>query len=244
MYAQNQQGDEHIMTLLKAYGATIVEDGAVVFDDTATKAALKKIDDNRKNKCYPSKAENFDINDCVELFLNNQLVFSICNNSLYRQYEKVSFGLINFPGGTNGYCENMYYGFEIFDNGSVEKVELAKKFVEFIYTGYEDDGQKANIRYSACGIPSIKYVEDKYKANNYITKYTMFNANLSNVLGGEKDTYSYIAPGITNWNAVRREICAGIQELIRGSMTYEEVAAQIQERAEKVKDQNVKPPHN
>lgn len=226
MYAANTQGDSHILTILKVLGADIVKDGQVLMNNENGKNALKYFAEQNAAGVYPAKAENFDINDCIDLFMNGQLLFGICNNALYNQYKELPFGLVNFRGDC---CENFYYGFEVFDNGDADKLSVAKDFVKFIYTGEVD--HRENIRYSLAGLPVIKNLEEDVNNTNRIVMYKENKANLSKCIGGDKDTYKVISGGITNWNEIRSIFQQEIQELLRGSKTYTQVAESIDQRA-------------
>lgn len=229
MYSADIQGDSHILTTLMALGAQISEDGIISINNEKGVQALTELVNNSKNKWYPSKSENFTVNDCVELFLNSQMIFNLCTNSLYNQYRSnLNFGLVNYQGN---FCENIYYGFEVFDNNDLKKLSIAKDFVKFIYTG-KDSSNRENIRYSTAGIPVINNIREQYE--NDIVLYQQFSNNLSNCIGGDVDTYKVFAEGITNWNDVREVFHKEIQELLRGSKEPVEVAKCIEDEANQI----------
>jgi len=234
MYGLNTQGDSHIYTMLMNHGATIYSDSAASIDmnNANTINALKRFINSNKSGYYTNNAENMDINDCIDLFLNGQLGFCVCNNALYNQYKdsstkqgrSVNFGLVNFRGN---YCENYYYGFEVFDNGSTEKIAAAKDFVKFIYNGVDPDKtQKENIRYSACAVSAIEEVETEYAKNDY-NFHNGFKTNAEqHALGENGDTYKAIAGTVTNWNAARRIINVEFRALLKGSYEINSGATQ------------------
>ena len=74
MYAANNQGDSHIMTLLRAYGGTLYdEEGDFAVDTPEGIAALEWLKDLNDKGITPKGAENMELIDCVNLFNNGQM---------------------------------------------------------------------------------------------------------------------------------------------------------------------------
>ena len=100
-------------------------------------------------------------------------------------------------------------GFQIFDNGDAEKLQVARDFLSFVY------GDGPWLDYAARAIPASKRVSDRYGAD--IPFYDLFRANAGNVwdfTGNNPDTQT-----------VREIFYTGIHDLLMGKTTPEECAA-------------------
>ena len=85
MYAKNNQGDTHTMTLIRSQGSSFFdEEGKVHLNTKEGIAGLKWIKDNAEKGYYPPYCQDLEISDTVELFYNNQIVFMIGNSVLLR----------------------------------------------------------------------------------------------------------------------------------------------------------------
>ena len=74
MYAKNDQGDTHIMTLLRSKGSPFFnENGRFNLNTKEGIAALQWIADSYQKGYFPAGCENMEIIDCSNLFTNNQL---------------------------------------------------------------------------------------------------------------------------------------------------------------------------
>ena len=105
------------------------------------------------------------------------------NNASITRYGD-TVGLVNFPGpDADGSATAFASGFQVFDNGDAEKLQVAKDFLSYVYT------DERWLDYAAGAIPASKRVSDRYGAD--IPSYDLFRANADNVwdfTGGSPDT--------------------------------------------------------
>jgi multiple sugar transport system substrate-binding protein len=211
MYAKNNQGDTHIMSLMRAFGGSIFdEDGNFNFTEDATVRAIEWIQGGVERGWYPPHAENLEITDAQELFNNNQLAFYIFNSANSAMYDDLSeYGYVNFPGSV---ATSFVTGFEVFDNGDEAKVQAAKDFVEFIFENDE------LMELSSGNIPVSHRVSEKYADEIFMAE--QFAANTANVVD-----FMNSSP---NWqgdeSSVRSVFWKDIHELLLGTVTAQECA--------------------
>jgi multiple sugar transport system substrate-binding protein len=216
MYGKNNQGDTHTMSVIRAFGSEIFdENGNFDFESEEAVKALAWIQDGVGRGWFPPHSENLEIADNQELFDNDQLVFYVFNSANASLYDNLSnYGFVNFPGNT---ATSFVTGFEVFDNGDDDKVQVAKDFVRYIY---ENDKW---LELSAGNIPVSERVAEKY--SNDIAMYDQFADNAENVVD-----YMNSSP---NWQgsetAVRSVFWKSIHKLLQGTATPEECAAQLDE---------------
>lgn len=211
MYAANNQGDTHTMTLIRSQGSSFFDaEGRFQLNTEEGIAGLQWIRDNAQKGYYPPYCEDLEISDTVELFYNGQIVFMIGNNA-NRSGVSFDYGIVNFPGGESGYATAFVTGFSVFDNGNDKKLEAAKKFVKFIY---ETETWRD---YSAGAIPASQKTADKYKAQiPMLEEYYQNNANVVDFTANNP-----------NWRGVREVFYLHIQKLLRGDESAAEAAAGI-----------------
>ena len=140
------------------------------------------------------------------------------NNASITRYGD-AVGLVNFPGpDADGSATAFASGFQIFDNGDAEKLQVARDFLSFVY------GDGHWLDYAAGAIPASKRVSDRYGAD--IPFYDLFRANAGNVwdfTGNNPDTQT-----------VREIFYTGIHDLLMGKTTPEECAACESEEEEQI----------
>lgn len=211
MYAVNNQGDTHTMTLIRSQGSSFFdEEGRFQLNTEEGIAGLQWIRDNAQKGYYPPYCEDLEISDTVELFYNEQIVFMI-GNSANRSGVPFDYGIVNFPGGESGYATAFVTGFSVFDNGNDKKLEAAKEFVKFIY---ETETWRD---YSAGAIPASQKTADKYKTQiSMLEEYYQNNANVVDFTANNP-----------NWRGVREVFYLHIQKLLRGDVSAAEAAAGI-----------------
>lgn len=209
MYAANNQGDTHTMTLIRSRGSSFFdENGKFNLSTEEGIAGLQWMKDNYEKGYYPPHCEDLEISDTVELFYNEQIAFMI-GNSANGNAIPFDYSVVNFPGGEGGHATSFVTGFSVFDNGDEEKVELAKEFVKFIY---ETDPW---LDYSAGAIPASQSIAEKYKDQiPMLEEYYLNNVNVVNFTANNP-----------NWRGVRDTFYPHIQSLLRGSETAAEAAA-------------------
>ena len=221
MYAKNEMGDTHIMTILRSRGCEFFDDeGKIKLTTPEGIEAVQWLMDCNKKSYFPKNAENVEINDCYELFMNGQLAIYINNAVLNATIKKsgIDYGYVNFPSvDGNGFCSTFLTGFEVFDNDDEKKLEVAKDFVKFIYEN-EDC-----LDYSAGALPcshkvAVKYAEELKEIQKYI----------DNIKNGWNFTGN--APA---WRNVRAVFHNDIKELLYGEKTAEEVAKLIEDDCNK-----------
>lgn len=80
MYAANNQGDSHIMTLLRAYGCPLYDkNGNFTVNTSEGIRALEWIREMDEQELIPRGAENLELLDCINLFYNRQLAICVGN---------------------------------------------------------------------------------------------------------------------------------------------------------------------
>lgn len=102
MYAANEQGDTHIMTLLRSRGCPLFDDnGRFCVNSKEGIEALEWIKKGAEKGWFPPNAESMNILDNLELFLNGQLAIDLMNSNLesFSDESGVDYGLVNFPRG-------------------------------------------------------------------------------------------------------------------------------------------------
>lgn len=214
MYAADEQGDTHIMTLLRAFGSDFYDEyGRFHLNTPEGIAALQWIKDNYDAGYYPQGADTLTITDNYKLYTNGMLAIYMSNPAQDPNlraeggFEPMS---VNFPYTDGGLATTFVVGFEVFDNGDPEKVRVAKDFVKYIY---ESD----LLDYSASSAPVSNRVAAAY-ANDLqdIQKYI----NNSDAIWNFTNNHP-------NWRGVREVFYTHIQDLLFGSVTAEEAAAAI-----------------
>ena len=217
MYGKNQTGDTHIITLLRSRGSTFFDNnGRVKLTTPEGIKAIQWLMDCNEKGYFPANAENLEINDCYDLFLNGQLAIYINNAVLDASISKANFdyGHVNFPSiDGKGFNTTFLTGFEVFDNNDEQKLKVAKDFVKFIY---ENDEW---LDYSAGAIPCSDKVAERF-AEQLKSKQKYIDNNQSNW------NFTGNAP---SWRKVRDVFYKDIKELLYGQKTAEEIASQIEE---------------
>lgn len=215
-YAANNQGDIHVMTLLRAYGCEIFDDNGNFAINTAEGIrALEWLKSLNEQGITPKGAENLELINNIDLFFNNQMAICFGNqvnlNDCRNLYGLDVF-LANFPSlDGNGYATTYLNGFTLFDNGDPAVLQVTKDFVRFIYNNEE------LLRYSLSSTPVIKSYIEKNKSNvNLMEAYSNNSINLVDFLHNTP-----------NWEGVRAAFYPNIQDLYRGTKTPQEVAAAI-----------------
>lgn len=211
MYGKNNQGDTHIMSIMRSYGGTIFDEaGNFDFENEETVRALEWIREGVDRGWYPPYAENLEISDCSELFSNGQLSIYLFNNATLNLYDNFEeFGFVNFPGNL---ATSFVTGFEVFDNGDETKIKAAKDFIRFIYENEEW------LDLSAGNIPACRSVSEKYK--DRISMLEEFTSNSVHVVDFMNNS--------PNWQgddtSVRSVFWPNIHELLSGNITPQECA--------------------
>lgn len=217
MYAKNNQGDTHIMVLLRAFGCPFfTDDGSFCLNTPEGIEALAWIQNGVQRGWFPPASENLQLMDLMELFRNSQLAICIMNPSNQSFFDQRGLDVrqVNFPSvnGT-GISTTFVSGFGIFDNGDEEKIKAAKAFVKFVCNDMELQ--------QAClpNIPVRTSLQEVYK--DRILMNDAYAANESTLVN--------FTNNLPNWTGVRAVFYPQIQDLLLGEKTPEEVAADIDE---------------
>ena len=218
MYALNDQGDSHIMTLLQAMGGSLYdENGNFAINTPEGIAALTWLKSLDEQGYVPENAENIEFVDVINLFYNGQM--AICMSNLTNLWDYRDRGMevfpVNFPSlDGRGYVVATTNGFCVFDNGDTKKVQAAKDFVRYIYTDEEF------MKYTLGTLPVNQSVMDKYEDEIWMLKaYSENSPNLTTIVRLDN----------LNWQGVRDVFYLNIQDLLKGTKSPEEVAKAIDE---------------
>lgn len=214
MYAGNEDGTIHLMTLLRSYGCEVFDkDGYLSVNNPKGIKALKWLKECDEKNYFPHNAETLVMLDNYSMFMNGQLGIYVLNSAYIPDMKNADFelGYVNFPSEDGkGYSNSYITGFEIFDNKDEDKIKVCKDFIKFIY---ESDW----LDYSAESIPISKRVSAKYS-----DKLTDIQKYINN-----SDTSATFLQNNPNWKGVRGLFCKFMQHLLYGDMSVEEIAESI-----------------
>lgn len=217
MYAANNQGDSHIMTLLRSHGCPLYdENGNFTVNTPEGIQALAWIKEMDEKGITPKGAENLELLDCVNLFYNKQL--AICVGNLTNLWDARNKGVdvftVNFPDQSGaGYCVAGSNGLCVFDNGDETKVKVAKDFIRFLYTDEEV------MKYTLGTLPVNNSIVERYGDGIWMLR--AYGENTQNTVDN--------ICGNLNWQGVRDVFYTNIRDLLIGTKSPEEVAAAIDE---------------
>lgn len=213
MYAKNDQGDTHIMTLLRSRGSAFFgQDGRFRLNTPEGVAALRWIADSYEKGYFPAGCENLEINDCMELFRNGQLAICMTNSATAISLDLGTTGFANFPSEDGaGYNTSFVTGFQVFDNGDPAKLAAAKAFVSYFY------GNEELMDYAQTGLPASRSTAERVREHTFMQQ--AYAANAAN-------TVDFTANN-PNWRGVRDVFYPQIHDLLTGAKTPEEAAAAI-----------------
>lgn len=215
MYAANNQGDSHIMTLLRAFGCPLYDEkGNFSVNTPEGIQALTWIKEMDRQGITPKGAENLELLDCINLFYNEQL--AICIGNLTNLWDTRNKGLdvftANFPSQDGvGYCTTSSNGLCIFDNGDDTKIQVAKDFLRFIYT------DEALMQYTLGTLPVNHSVIAQYQDEIWMLK--AYGENTVNAVDNVQNNL--------NWQGVRNVFYPQIRDLLMGTKSPAETAAAI-----------------
>ncbi|MDO4183482.1 MAG: substrate-binding domain-containing protein [Coriobacteriia bacterium] len=216
MYGKNDQGDTHIMTFIRSHGCDFFDnDGNFVVNTPEGIAALDWLQKGVDRGWYPPNPAALELADNGELFANQQLAILLTNSAFLPSYldKGLNIGMVNFPHSTTpqGICTSFVTGFQVWDNGDADKVAVAKAFVKYIM-----ETSPWN-EYSAGSLPVSHSVAQKYA--NDVLYMDSFSNNAANVVD-----FTHNDP---NWRGVRDVFWPNIRDLLSGTVTPEQCAANI-----------------
>ncbi len=213
MYAKNDEGDTHTMTVIRSQGSHFFdENGLFALTTIEGISGLQWIKDNYDKGYYPKDCDSMELDDMMNMFANEQLGICTINNSIIDNFPEIDMGYVNFPDkDEEGIVTSYLTGFEVFDNGSESRIKVAKDFISFIYENHEW------MEYSSAGIPVCSKIKDKYKDDIFMIE-EFYNNNKNNV------DFTANNP---NWRGVRNVFFYHIQNLITGDSSPWKVAAAL-----------------
>ena len=234
MYAKDNQGDTHIMTMLRAFGGDLFDsnNNFNIADNPDVISALRWLQNGVDSNWYLPVPYYKTMSDNSSKFKMDELTFynfNLGSSTYSRVIEDYNpetktfkkYGFVNYPGN---HCTIFNEGFEVFDNGDSEKIEIAKDFIRYFY---ETDKW---LECSAGSIPVSKKVMEKYKDD--ILLLGAFSSNSVNSVD-----YTHNLP---NWqgsdNSVRSVFYKEIASLMikdadgNFAITPEECANNLQEK--------------
>lgn len=218
MYAGNNQGDSHIMTLLQAMGGSLYdENGNFAVNTPEGIAALTWLKSLDEQGYTPSGAENIEFVDNMNLFYNGQLGIAMANLTNLWDFRNRGMEVfpVNFPSlDGSGYVVSTSNGLCVFDNGDEEKIKVAKDFIRYI------DSDEELMKYTLGTLPVNQSLMDQYEDEVWMLK--AYNENSENLT-------TIVRLDNLNWQGVRDVFYLNIQDLLKGTKTPEEVAASIDE---------------
>lgn len=214
MYAASEEGDTHIMLLLRSFGSSFFDDEGF-FNINAPEGikALNWIRECDKKGYFPPNSESLVLLDSYGMFTNGQIAIYISKIVLKNQSEEkeLDLGYVNFPSVDNaGYYSSFTSGFGVFDNGDEKKIKAAKDFIKYIY-------ESEWLDYSAGSIPASNKVSEKYSKDlKYLEKYINNDGTPVNFTSDNP-----------NWSGVRKVFHTHIQDLLYGEKSPETIAEEI-----------------
>lgn len=217
MYAANNQGDSHIMTLLRSFGSSLYDEaGNFAVNNPEGIEALAWLKELDQKGITPKGAENMELLDCMNLFYNEQM--AICVGNLTNLWDSWNKGIevfaVNFPSQDGkGYATSSTNGFCVFDNQDEDRAQAAKDFIQFIY------GDEELMKYTLGTLPVNRSIMEKYQSD--IRMMRAYSDNMPNVVDNIRSSLG--------WQGVRDVFYLNIQDLLLGTKSPAEVAVAIDE---------------
>jgi len=213
MYAKNNQGDAHVLLLLRALGAEVFDESGRFNMSTPKGIETLAFIQNGVNKgWYPKHPELLEILENQDLFNSNRLAFYIFNSAFVDTLNNYDAGFVNFPSADGKGLSSVFIeGFMAFDNGDAKKLEVVKDFISYIYANKEWRD------YATAGIPCLNSVANEYGSQIFLGKEFADNADRVVDYTGNNP----------NWIGVRAAFYPVMNQLLSGKITPVEAAAAI-----------------
>ena len=222
MYAANNQGDTHIMCLIRSQGSTFFdENGKFHLKTPEGIAGLRWIKNCMEQRYMPENAAEIEILSCYEMFCSGQLGFFICNAAIEDDFK--DYGLVNFPTVHGGCNTNFLTGFEVFDNGDPDKLAAAKAFLKYVY-------ESEYLDYSTEAIPCSHKISEKY--SDFLKPMQKYIKNAQKGIN--------FTGGNTNWLGIRNIFYKSMQKLLSGEKTPEQAAEELDRDANRIIEEGKK----
>ena len=244
MYAKDNQGDTHIMTMLRAFGGDLFDENNRfdLADNSKVIEALKWLQNGVDAGWYMSTPYNKTMSDNSSKFKMDELAFYNFNlgSSTYSRviedYDTETktfskYGFVNYPGN---HCTIFNEGFEIFDNGDSEKIEIAKDFIRYFY---ETDKW---LECAAGSIPVSQKVMEEYKDD--ILLLDAFSQNSVNSVDYTHNLPNWQGSDTSVRSIFHQEIASLMVEDASGNfaVTPEECAKNLEEKLNAAIDEGEK----
>lgn len=217
MYAKDEQGDTHTMTLVRSRGTEMFDSYELKLYNEEGIAGFRWIADCYKKGYFPKNTEQLTLSDNLDLLSKGKLAIAMSNPISFAHYNKPELDLhrANFPNDKDGLETAFIAALMAFDNQSEEKLKIAKDFVAFVCS--DPDLVKSSIN----GIPIRQSVISQIQD----TQIPALNAYIRN-----SHTVISVSHNLPNWSGVRKYYIQGLQDLLNGKRTPEETAMYIQEK--------------
>lgn len=230
MYAADEQGDTHIMTLLRSHGSPFFDaTGHVCLTTSEGLSALSWLRQYNEKGYFPPHPERLVILDNYELFAAGQLALYLCNHTLQTYFDELGIecGYVNFPSIDGaGYTTSFDMSFAVVDARDDRRLKVAKAFVTYIY-------KSRYLDYSAGGIPVSKRVATQYAdALSDVSRYLNNTACNVNFSGNNP-----------NWIGVRAAFYPHIKDLFATNKSIEQIAQEIEQDCNDAIDKGHSRPH-
>lgn len=213
MYARNEQGDTHLMTLIKGLGADFYDgENLFLLNNEVGIGALTKIAEGVKKGFFPPNSEAMEIVDNSTMFSQGVLAIYLANSTLVHNFPNIDMGFVNFPSKEGALSTSFVTGFGVFDNGDALKLGIAKDFVRFIYKNPH------LMDFSASAIPACQNVTARNSDRIFMRKE--FSNNKKNIWDPTCNN--------PNWRGVRNVFYRNIQDLLTGRKSPKEVAQALE----------------
>lgn len=217
MYGKNNQGDTHIMVLLRAFGCSFFnENGEFQVNTPEGIQALRWIQDGVSRGWFPPTTANIECADCIQLFNNGQMALCVTNPANQTFFDKAGIDarLVNFPSADGkGLSTTFVTGFGVFDNRDEAKIRAAKAFVQFVC---------ADSELTQAVVPNIP-------VRTSMQEYYHDSINMVDAHSANEDTVVNFTNNLPNWAGVRQAFYPNIHDLLLGAATPEQAAAGIDE---------------
>lgn len=230
MYAGDEQGDAHIMVLLRSRGAQFFDaTGHVYLTCSEGIAALDWIRQCNEAGYFPPHPERLVILDNYELFTSGQLAIYLANHTIQTYFDDLGIecGYVNFPSLDGaGFTTLFDMSFAVVDNMDKRRLKAAKSFIEYIY-------KSRFLDYSAGGIPVSYRVAKQYSEKlNDVARYINNNAVRVNFTGN-----------CPNWIGVRAVFYPHIQDLFITKKSTLQIAQELEKDCNAAIDAGHSHPH-
>lgn len=224
IYCKNQSGDQGTRALVNnLYGGTFTDEAHDIYtvDSKENKKALRLLRELDGISFDPDLTSAEEI----ALFCDGELAMSFCWNASIEITQTVNHPGLDFEIFPMAFPVNEgkpslqggIWGFGIFDNGDVKRVEAAKTFIR--YMTQNDDRYKRAVL--ASSFWPVRDLDEIYENDRLMTEYSMFMQYMGD--------YYQTTPG---WASAREEWWKMLQKVGNGK----DIATAVQEFSQQVQN--------